>query len=124
MSTNWIPRLGYKNTPPPPTLSVLYHGRAVAEMKKERGKFLFRYLDAFFISGLSPLPGLPPKREFVSFVELPAFFKERLPDVRRPEIKQYIRENGINEKDELEMLGCLGAHSITDSYELRLRSVA
>src|SRR5580704_16690384 len=119
MLNNWRARWGYAT--PPPTLIVSYQRQPVAELKKERGRFFFRYLDAFFQLALAPLPGLAPNRDFVSFVDLPAFFKERLPDLRRPEIRQYIRDNQIDENDELQMLSCLGAHSITDSFELKLQ---
>jgi HipA-like protein len=118
---NWIARLGPHRSPPP-TLYVSYQHKPVAELKKEGGKFLFRYLEPFFSLDLAPLPGLAPTREFVSYVGLPAFFRERLPDLRRPEIRQYIREHEIDENDELQMLSCLGAHSVTDSFELRLQA--
>jgi hypothetical protein len=118
---NWKARFGPHKSPPP-TLFVSYQHQPVAELKKEGGKFLFRYLEPFFTLGLAPLPGLAPNRIFVSFAGLPAFFKERLPDLRRPEIRQFIRENNIDENDELQMLSCLGAHSITDSFELKLQA--
>jgi HipA-like protein len=122
MLSNWRARLGY--SAPPPTLVVSYQQQPVAELKKENGKFLFRYLEPFFSLNLAPLPGLAPNRDFVSFTGLPAFFKERLPDLRRPEIRQFIRENNIDENDELQMLSCLGGHSITDSFQLKLRRAA
>ena len=118
---NWKARLGpHKN--PPPTLFVSYNHQPVAELRKEGSKFFFRYLEPFFTLDLAPLPGLAPTRQFVSYNVLPAFFRERLPDLRRPEIKQFIRENEIDENDELKMLSCLGAHSITDSFELKLQA--
>jgi HipA-like protein len=118
---NWKARFGPHKSPPP-TLFVSYQKQPVAELKKEGGKFFFRYLEPFFTLDLAPLPGLAPSRDLVSFTALPAFFKERLPDLRRPEIKQFIRENNIDENDELKMLSCLGAHSITDSFELTLKA--
>jgi HipA-like protein len=118
----WTALLGYKT--PPPTLVVSYKNQAVAELTKENGKFLFRYLEPFFAQDLAPLPGIAPSRIFVSYRELPAFFRERLPDTRRPEIRKFIRDNRIDENDELQMLACLGAHSITDSYELSLQNAA
>jgi HipA-like protein len=121
MLRDWKARFG-PHKDPPPTLFVSYQKEPVAELRKEGGKFYFRYLEAFFALGLAPLPGLAPNRQFVSFTTLPAFFKERLPDLRRPEIKQFIREHNIDENDELRMLSCLGAHSITDSFELKLQA--
>jgi HipA-like protein len=118
---NWASRLGgYKN--PPPTLIVYYKSEPVAELKKENGKFAFRYFSAFFTLNLSPLPGLPAGngQDFLVYDELPAFFRERLPDTRRPEIKQWILRHQVDESNELRMLSELGAHSITDSFELKL----
>lgn len=120
---NWTSRMGYKA--PPPTLIVYHESEPVAELRKENGKFLFRYLEAFFRRDLSPLPGLLPSGSGVALSnELPAFFRERLPDTRRPEIRQWIAKNHIDENDELRMLAVLGAHSITDSFELKLNSAA
>src|ERR1035441_6081061 len=122
MLKNWLSRGRLDFKTPPPTLVVFPQNEAVAELKREGSGFFFRYLDPFFKQGLSPLPGIAGNSNIQLFKELPAFFKERVPDIRRPEIKQAIVENGINPNDELQMLAFLGAHSITDSYELRMRS--
>jgi hypothetical protein len=51
--------------------------------------------------------------------DLPLFFKERLPDLRRPEISNWLRNNPqIDINDDLQLLGALGARSITDSFVL------
>jgi len=119
MVNKWIGNsLSWRHKTPPPTLTISYQHQAVAELTKENGKFLFRYLEPFFVQDLAPLPGLASTRSCLTFTELPAFFRERLPDVRRPEIKQYIRDHNIDENDELQMLACLGKRSITDSFEL------
>ena len=119
----WTSRLGYKT--PPPTLVVYHNNEPVAELKKENGKFLFRYLNAFFSQNLPPLPGLAASGDdYLVSTELPAFFRERLPDTRRPEIKQWILSRNLDESDELLMLSQLGAHSITDSFELKLNPAA
>lgn len=100
---------------PPPTLLISYAGNPVAELKRVNGKYVFRYLPAFVEMNLSPLPGLHhPSQESV---ELPLFFKERLPDLRRPEIRNWLSANShIDRNDDLQLLGALGAHSITDSF--------
>jgi hypothetical protein len=103
---------------------VFHQNEAVAELKREGNGFFFRYLDPFFKQGLSPLPGIGGNSSVQFFKELPAFFKERVPDVRRPEIKQVIVANGIDVNDELQMLAFLGARSITDSFELKMYSAA
>ena len=109
-------RMTYKS--PPPTLLVSYAGQHVAELKKVKGKYVFRYLEAFRKLNLSPLPGLPQADGEASYDELPLFFKERLPDLRRPEISNWLRANNVDPTDELLLLGTLGTRSITDSYVL------
>jgi HipA-like protein len=110
-------RMSYKS--PPPTLLVSYAGKTVAELKKVNGKYLFKYLDAFRELNLSPLPGLPQVNEESKHDDLPLFFKERLPDLRRPEISNWLRNNPqIDINDDLQLLGALGARSITDSFVL------
>lgn len=109
---------GTRYTTPPPKLHVLFEGKEVAELVRYRDKFIFRYLDAFQQLRLAPFPGLPLGREYVSR-ELPRFFAERIPDVRRPEIRELIRKHGI-EQDELTLLAALGRMSVTDPFELVL----
>jgi hypothetical protein len=102
---------------PPPTLLVSYAGRVVAELKRVDRKYSFCYLDAFQEMNLSPLPGLPQKSGESLHDELPLFFRERLPDLRRPEIRGWLQAHpSINRNDDLQLLGALGSHSITDSF--------
>lgn len=106
---------------PPPQLHVMFHGTDVAELMRQKDRYVFRYLDAFNRLGLAPFPGLPdvaPGREYVS-TDLPRFFAERIPDVRRPEIRELIRRERIDEHDELALLAALGRLSVTDPFELR-----
>jgi HipA-like protein len=110
----------YKYHAPPPTLRVFYHGEPVAELEQFRQGYIFRYLPRFRELSLSPFPGLPPGKGDVPFEQLPAFFQERLPDMRRPEIQELIRTLGIQKDNQLELLAQLGAHTITDPFELRL----
>lgn len=119
MNFPWAPnsRMSYKS--PPPALLVSYAEQNVAELKKVNGKYLFRYLDAFKTLKLLPLPGLPQVEGESSYDELPLFFKERLPDQRRPEISEWFRQNpSVNPQDDLLLLGIFGTRSITDSFVL------
>ena len=104
---------------PPPKLHVLYQGTNVAELMKTRGKFVFKYLPAFQTLRLAPFPGMTDvtMTEYVS-TDLPRFFAERIPDIRRPEIKELIRQKRIPETDELALLAALGHLSVTDPFEL------
>lgn len=111
-----------KYTSPPPKLHVVFHGVDVAELTKHKDRYVFRYLDAFDRLGLSRFPGLQEKESQSS--DLPRFFAERIPDVRRPEIKELIRRERIPEHDELALLAALGRLSVTDPFELVLQAVA
>ncbi len=110
----------FKYKTPPPTLAVLYQGTRVAELQKWSQGFVFRYLPAFRELCLLPFPGLAPRMGDIPFEELPAFFQERLPDLRRPEIQQKMRALGIDQRDKLKLLAELGSHAVTDPFELRL----
>jgi hypothetical protein len=75
----------YRYKTPPPRLAVFYQDTRVAELQRFAQGFIFRYLPAFREMNLSPFPGLAPAMGDLSSEELPAFFQERLPDMRRPE---------------------------------------
>src|SRR5689334_23311465 len=119
-----IKRWKYKYKTPPPTLLVLYHGERVAELQQFAEGYVFRYLPAFRELSLSPFPGLSPDKGDLPFEELPAFFQERLPDMRRPEIRAQIRQLMISPENMLQLLATLGSHSITDPFEFRLLAAA
>ncbi|HLZ40617.1 MAG TPA: HipA N-terminal domain-containing protein [Candidatus Sulfotelmatobacter sp.] len=116
-------RLKFRYHQPPPTLKILYEGTEVAELKRETPGYRFRYLDAFSKLDLEPLPGLPLGREYRD-TALPLYFRERLPDTKRLDVKRLIAQFNIPTDDELLLLGTLGRHTITDPFELRLSSVA
>jgi HipA-like protein len=111
---------------PPPKLHVHYLGTDVAELVRQKDSYVFRYLEAFQRLGLAPFPGLAdvsPTKEYVS-PELPRFFAERIPDMRRPEVKELMRQMKVSESDELALLAALGRLSVTDPFELILQEAA
>ena len=109
---------------PPPTLQILFHGTLIAELCKakrdNRPVYTFKYLPAFRELKLAPLPGLPYSEEPQISGELWPFFSERIPDVRRPEIQAWMKKKKLSEYDDFGLLTELGAHSITDPFEIRL----
>jgi HipA-like protein len=113
---------GYKE--PPPTLQVLYQGRPVAELQKFPQGYVFRYLALFRELKLTPFPGLALDKGDLPFEDLPAFFQERLPDMKRPEIRELVRQYGIQQDDKLQLLARVGTHAVTDPFELRLGAAA
>jgi hypothetical protein len=119
MPIPWASKSNMSYKAPPPTLFVSYGVHQVAELKRVNNKYLFKYLDAFHSLNLSPLPGLPAGVGESVHSELPSFFKERLPDLRRPEISLWLMYHPhVNRNDELQLLAALGHHSITDSFVL------
>jgi HipA-like protein len=111
----------YRYKTPPPTLHVLFQDVLVAELQSfAGGGYLFRYMPAFHDMSLSPFPGLPPGKDLL-FEELPAFFQERLPDIRRPEVRELVEKSGISKENKLQLLASFGSHAITDPFEFRLK---
>jgi hypothetical protein len=109
---------------PPPTLQILFQGTLVAELRKNRilggPEYSFKYLPAFKELKLAALPGLPYWEEVQTRSELWPFFAERIPDVRRPEVLAWMKMNKLSGNDDIALLAVLGAHSITDPFEIRL----
>ncbi|HUX68147.1 MAG TPA: HipA N-terminal domain-containing protein [Terriglobales bacterium] len=111
---------------PPPALHVLLDGTEVATLERGRDGFRFRYLSSFSDKDLAPLPGLPntSDTQWRELGALPRFFKERIPDLDRPEIREQVQNSGIDPNDEMALLGALSRRAITDPFELVLGSRA
>jgi HipA-like protein len=115
-----VKQLLYGYDSPPPTLKILYNGAQIAELKRlDNKRYSFRYLDAFYKLDLQPLPGLDPDVPYES-AELPLYFRERLPDTRRPDVKRLMQQFGIPEHNSLLLLATLGKHAVTDPFEFQL----
>lgn len=108
---------------PPPTLQILYRGVVVAELSKEKVKgqnvYTFRYFRQFRDLSLAPLPGISYSEEPQTSAELWPFFKERIPDLRRPEIVAWMRVKKLSESDDIRMLAEMSKYSATDPFEIR-----
>lgn len=117
-----VKQLLYGYDAPPPTLKILYNGEQIAELKLEDKRYSFRYLEAFFRLALQPLPGLDPDKvgEDRLFDEMPLYFRERMPDTRRPDVKRLMQQFGIPEHNSLLLLATLGKHTVTDPFEFQL----
>lgn len=124
ISKRW--KFGYKE--PPPTLVVLYHGQPIAELEQipagHKHRYLFRYLPAFDAMKLPPLPGLSHVKHDQPFYDLPTYFEERVPDLRRPDIQKLVALYRLSPDSKLQLLAHLGSHTITDPFEFRLKDAA
>jgi HipA-like protein len=101
------------------TVQIMEAGTPVAELSRQQGRYLFRYLNAFKTRGLPPLPGLPDLEEVYEAAELFPYFEERIPDTRLPQIRDWITRQGLPVDDKLTLLAVLGRKVVTDGYEIR-----
>jgi HipA-like protein len=112
-------RLKFRYQTPPPLLKILYQGTPVAELRQEPRGYRFKYLDAFSQMNLEPLPSLPFGKEY-NEPDLPLYFRERLPDVRRVDVRRLVEQFKIPTDNKLLLLATLGKHAITDPFEFQL----
>lgn len=116
-----LERLRTKYSSPPPTVQLLFESVPVAELSYiPQGKYRFHYLKTFSEKQLIPLAGFPDLGKVYESADLFPFFEERIPDIRRPEVREWIRQQGISESDKLALLDAVGRKGITDSFEMRL----
>lgn len=102
-------------------MQLLFDGVPVAELSHfPQGKYRFQYLEKFSEKQLLPLPGFPDIGQIYESPDLFPFFEERIPDIRRPEVREWIKQQGILESDKLALLDAVGRKGITDSFEMRL----
>jgi HipA-like protein len=120
MRKRW--KFGYKE--PPPTLVVVHLDQPIAELEQAEHGYIFRYLPLFERMGLSPIPGLPVEKGDRFFYDLPTYFEERLPDMRRPEIREWMEQHKVSPQSKLQLLAQLGSHTVTDPFEFRLKIAA
>jgi len=112
-------RLKFRYHTPPPLLRILYEGTPVAELRQEERGYRFKYLDTFAQKNLEPLPGLRLGEEYEG-PDLPLYFRERLPDIRRVDVSRLVEQFKIPTDNKLLLLATLGKHTITDPFEFQL----
>jgi HipA-like protein len=115
-----VRQLLYRYDSPPPTLKILFNGEQIAELRRDDNRYTFRYLRAFHDLGLQPLPGLDPLKSPYESAELFSYFRERLPDTRRPDVMRLMQQFHIPENNSLLLLATLGKHAVTDPFEFQL----
>ncbi len=93
----------------------------VAMLYKENGKFYFKYIlenvKEAEKHGFNLLVSFRTINATYENSQLFAVFGARLPDKRRPEIKEILKTYGMTEYDEFELLKRSGAKLPTDNYE-------
>lgn len=93
----------------------------VAMLYKEKEKYYFKYilenLEEAKKNGFELLVSFPQINTVYENSRLFAVFGARLPDKRRPEMDKILKEYGMTEYDEFELLKRSGAKLPIDSYE-------
>lgn len=93
----------------------------VGELYKEEDTFYFRYIKENVAEamkeGFKLLIAFPQLNALYDNPQLFAAFSTRLPDKRRPEIKEILDTYGMKEYDEFELLKRSGAKLPIDDYE-------
>ncbi len=96
----------------------------IAELYKKDEKFYFKYIldnvKEAQKNGFTLLIAFPQINATYENPHLFAVFGARLPDKRRPEIKEILATYGMTEYDEFELLKRSGAKLPTDNYEFVL----
>lgn len=93
----------------------------VAELYKQNGKYYFKYIlenvKEAEKNGFELLIAFPQINATYENPHLFAVFGARLPDKKRPEIKEILETYGMTEYDAFELLKRSGAKLPTDNYE-------
>ena len=99
---------------------VQYGSAPIGELYRDGDEYVFAYLPGFFKAGLKPLPDFPnpvrSKRYRSS--QLWPFFANRIPDLRRDDVREVIKTGGVKKSDELELLVTLGRETINNPFHL------
>ncbi len=93
----------------------------VAKLYKEKGTFYFKYnpenVKEAQKNGFTLLIAFPQINALYDNPRLFAIFAARLPEPTRPEIKEILKNYGMSEYDDFELLKRSGAKLPTDNYE-------
>lgn len=95
----------------------------IGYLSLNEGKWTFKYSNEFIEQDtIKPLINFPEKNKEYYSEELWPFFVSRIPGIDRPEIKEQIKKNNIDENNEVELLKLFGRKSISNPFELELQS--
>lgn len=91
----------------------------VGELVRDDGEFIFRYSPEYVSTEMKPLRPFPSfNREYRSDVLWP-FFAVRIPSQKRPEVRQIIDREHIDEDDQIRLLQRLGTRTVSNPFVLR-----
>jgi HipA-like protein len=97
---------------------VQYHAASIGELRREGEQFVFSYLPAFFDTELKPIPDFPDPRKTYHNTHLWPFFANRIPDLRREDVQEFLRERRLKETDKFDLLLALGRETINNPFQL------
>ncbi len=93
----------------------------VGTLSSEAGTWTFRYHpDYASRPERPPISAFPDKATVYRSADLWPFFAVRLPPLEREDVRRVVKERGLENMDELHLLGFLSRKAITSPYEFEL----
>lgn len=98
---------------------LLYDGIKIGILSVDDGVWTFRYTDEFRRHPeLRPIVEFPDVNDTYRSVSLWPFFQMRIPSRTQEEVGEIMRQEHIQENDEVELLKRFGKRTIANPYEL------
>ena len=103
-----------------PKILLRYGSHNIGELWSEGSRFAFVYLPDFFNLNLKSIAGLPHpiRNKTYKNDELWPFFSLRIPDLKREDVQDLLRQRGLTESNQLELLAVLGRETINNPFSL------
>ncbi|WP_317897783.1 HipA N-terminal domain-containing protein [Aurantibacillus circumpalustris] len=98
---------------------LTYKDLVVGTLTRGHGKWAFEYSEAFKRQNkISVLTDFPHKDKKYEESYLWPFFAHRIPGLGQPQVKEIIKEEHIDSKNEIDLLRRFGQKTITNPFEL------
>lgn len=94
----------------------------IGELKCENGEWKFSYTDEFkkHTNEYNRITGFSDLNKVYHNDTLWPFFQTRIPGLKQPAVKEIIKNENIDEENEVELLKRFGKKTISNPYELEL----
>lgn len=89
-------------------------------LKHENGEWIFKYTDDFkkFKNEYNPIIGFPDLNKVYRRDTLWPFFLIRIPGLKQPAIQEIIKNENLDQENEVQLLKRFGRKTIANPYEL------
>ncbi|HEX9504077.1 MAG TPA: HipA N-terminal domain-containing protein [Patescibacteria group bacterium] len=96
----------------------------LAELKSENGEWIFKYTEEFkkHVDKYNLIVGFPDIHKEYRSENLWPFFQIRIPGLKQPSVQAILKNENIDQQNEVELLKRFGRKTIANPYELQLAS--